>query len=122
MLSFSSFSGRVVIFGAGTGNPFFTTDTAAALRAAEVGANVLMKGTKVDGVYDADPVLDPSAVLHKELSFQDVLTRGLDVMDETAITLCKENQIPVVVFNLGKKGNIVSALLEDPTEVGTVIS
>lgn len=113
--------GRVVIFGAGTGNPFFTTDTAAALRAAEIGADAFFKATKVDGVYDMDPVENPGAVLHKQLSFRDVLVRDLNVMDETAITLCKENAIPVVVFNLGKKGNVVAALLGDPTEVGTMI-
>ena len=115
--------GRVVIFGAGTGNPFFTTDTAAALRAAEINADCFLKATKVDGVYDMDPVANPGrAVLHRELSFRDVMVRGLNVMDETAITLCKENQIPVVVFNLGREGNVKKALLGDPTEVGTVIS
>jgi len=115
--------GRVVIFGAGTGNPFFTTDTAAALRAAEINADAFFKATKVDGVYDMDPVANPGrAVLHKELSFRDVLVRGLDVMDETAITLCKENQIPVVVFSLLGKGNVSKALLGEVGEVGTVIS
>ena len=115
--------GRGVIFGAGTGNPFFTTDTAAALRAAEINADAFFKATKVDGVYDMDPVANPGrAVLHKELSFRDVLVRGLDVMDETAITLCKENQIPVVVFSLLGKGNVSKALLGEVGEVGTVIS
>lgn len=86
--------GRVVIFGAGTGNPFFTTDTAAALRAAEINADAFFKATKVDGVYDSDPATNPAAVLHRRLSFRDVLERELHVMDETAITLCKENDIP----------------------------
>ena len=113
--------GRVVIFGAGTGNPFFTTDTAAALRAAEIGADAFFKATKVDGVYDKDPVKNPEAVLHKSLSFREVLLKDLNVMDDTAITLCKENSIPVVVFNLHTAGNVVAALLGDP-EVGTVIS
>jgi uridylate kinase len=114
--------GRVVIFGAGTGNPFFTTDTAAALRAAEIGADAFFKATKVDGVYDKDPVKNPEAVLHKSLSFRDVLIQNLNVMDDTAITLCKENSIPVVVFNLSRPGNVAAALLGDPTEVGTLIS
>lgn len=114
--------GRVVIFGAGTGNPFFTTDTAAALRAAEIGADAFFKATKVDGVYDKDPVKNPEAILHKSLSFRDVLIKNLNVMDDTAITLCKENSIPVVVFNLHRPGNVAAALLGDPTEVGTLIS
>lgn len=86
--------GRVVIFGAGTGNPFFTTDTAAALRAAEIGADAFFKATKVDGVYDCDPVRNPDAKLHRELSYRDVMIHDLQVMDETAITLCKENKVP----------------------------
>lgn len=113
--------GRVVIFGAGTGNPFFTTDTAAALRAAEIGADAFFKATKVDGVYDDDPVKNPKAVMHKSLSFREVLLKDLNVMDDTAITLCKENSIPVVVFNLHTDGNVVAALLGDP-DVGTLIS
>ncbi|CAL5222737.1 g5144 [Coccomyxa viridis] len=113
--------GRVVIFGAGTGNPFFTTDTAAALRAAEIGGDAFLKATKVDGVFDCDPVKNPNAKLHKELGYRDVTTSGLQVMDETAITLCKENDIPVVVFNLYTPGNIMRALLGDPN-VGTTIS
>jgi uridylate kinase len=113
--------GRVVIFGAGTGNPFFTTDTAAALRAAEIGAGAFFKATKVDGVYDCDPVKNPAAKLHRHLSFRDVVLRDLHVMDETAITLCKENDIPVVVFNLATKGNILRAILGDP-DVGTSIN
>lgn len=112
--------GRVVIFGAGTGNPFFTTDTAAALRAAEIGADAFFKATKVDGVYDCDPLKNPGAVLHKTLSFRDVLLQDLNVMDDTAITLCKENSIPVIVFNLNRPGNVLAALMGDP-EVGTCI-
>jgi uridylate kinase len=112
--------GRVVIFGAGTGNPFFTTDTAAALRAAEIGADAFFKATKVDGVYDCDPAKNPSAKLHKSLSFREVMLADLAVMDETALTLCKENKIPVVVFNLGTPGNVLRALTGDG-EVGTRI-
>ena len=113
--------GRVVIFGAGTGNPFFTTDTAAALRAAEIGADAFFKATKVDGVYDSDPECNPDAKLHRHLSFREVLLRSLNVMDETAITLCKDNKIPVVVFNLTKPGHILSALLGD-SDIGTHIA
>jgi uridylate kinase len=113
--------GRVVIFGAGTGNPFFTTDTAAALRAAEIGADAFFKATKVDGVYDCDPVKNPQAVLHRNLSFRDVLLKDLNVMDETAITLCKENCIPIVVFNLNRQGNVMAALMGD-ARIGTTIS
>jgi len=102
--------GRVVIFGAGTGNPFFTTDTAAALRAAEIGADAFLKATKVDGVYDADPTKCPTAKMYTNLTYEEVTLENLDVMDATAITLCKENRIPVVVFNLFKPGNITKAL------------
>lgn len=98
--------GRVVIFGAGTGNPYFTTDTAAALRAMEVNADVLLKGTKVDGVYDADPVKHPEAKRFERLSYLEVLSRGLHVMDSTAISLCKENNLPIIVFNMLESGNI----------------
>jgi len=113
--------GRVVIFGAGTGNPYFTTDTAAALRAAEIGADAYFKATKVDGVYDCDPVKHPQrAKLHRRLSFREVMMNNLEVMDETAITLCKENNIPVVVFNLTRPGNIVEALMGN-SEIGTCI-
>ncbi|KAL6781304.1 hypothetical protein ACKKBG_A10600 [Auxenochlorella protothecoides x Auxenochlorella symbiontica] len=113
--------GRVVIFGAGTGNPFFTTDTAAALRAAEIGAGAFLKATKVDGVYDRDPAHHAGATLHRSLTFQEVLHASLAVMDGTAITLCKENDIPVVVFNLTTPGTMLQALLGD-WSVGTVIS
>jgi uridylate kinase len=97
---------RVVIFAAGTGNPYFTTDTAAALRAMEIGADVIMKATKVDGVYSADPVKDPSAVKFDRLSYLDVLQKNLKVMDATAISLCMDNNLPIIVFNLNVPGNI----------------
>jgi uridylate kinase len=102
--------GRVVIFAAGTGNPFFTTDTTAALRAAEVGAEVVLKATKVDGVYSADPVTNPDAELLDTLTYMDVLAQQLRVMDSTAITMCMENEIPIRVFNLAKPGNIAGAV------------
>uniref|UniRef100_A0A0D9VAP1 UMP kinase n=1 Tax=Leersia perrieri TaxID=77586 RepID=A0A0D9VAP1_9ORYZ len=103
--------GRVVIFAAGTGNPFFTTDTAAALRCAEINAEVVLKATNVDGVYDADPKCNPNARLLESVSYHEVQTRDLLVMDMTAITLCQENNIPVVVFNLQKPGNIAKAIV-----------
>jgi uridylate kinase len=99
--------GRVTIFAAGTGNPFFTTDTAASLRAIEIGADVLIKATKVDGVYSADPFKDPSAVRYRTLSFDQVLTDDLRVMDATAIVMCRENNLPLVVFNLNNPGDLV---------------
>jgi uridylate kinase len=111
--------GRVVIFGAGSGNPFFTTDTTAALRAAEIDAEVIFKATKVDGVYDADPKTHPQARRYDVLSYQDVLTRDLRVMDSTAIALCKENQLPIVVFDLTTPGNIYRAVQGEP--IGTWI-
>nr|CAD1824668.1 unnamed protein product [Ananas comosus var. bracteatus] len=111
--------GRVVIFAAGTGNPFFTTDTAAALRCAEIGAEVVLKATNVDGVFDEDPKHNPNARLLETLSYQEVTTRDLSVMDMTAITLCQENNIPVVVFNLNKPGNIAKAIVGE--KVGTLI-
>jgi uridylate kinase len=98
--------GRVVILSAGTGNPFFTTDTAAALRATELACEILLKATKVDGVYTADPKRDPKAKRYEELSYMDVLQQGLRVMDGTAITLCMENRLPVVVFNMFEEGNL----------------
>ncbi len=98
--------GRVVIFGAGTGNPYFTTDTAAALRAVEIKANVIIKGTRVDGVYDSDPEKNPSAKMFPTISYMDVLQKDLKVMDLTAITLCKENKLPIVVFNMTVPGNL----------------
>ncbi|KAK9096394.1 hypothetical protein Sjap_021891 [Stephania japonica] len=111
--------GRVVIFAAGTGNPFFTTDTAAALRCAEINAEVVLKATNVDGVYDDDPRQNPNARFHDSLSYHDVTSKDLSVMDMTAITLCQENNIPVVVFNLGKPGNIAKAIKGE--RVGTLI-
>jgi uridylate kinase len=103
--------GRIVIFGAGTGNPYFTTDTAAALRAVEIEADVIIKGTRVDGVYDADPEKKPGALKFDELTYLDVLKRGLRVMDLTAITLCQENNLPIVVMNMNERGNLKRLLL-----------
>lgn len=111
--------GRVVIFGAGTGNPYFTTDTAAALRAMEIKAEIILKATKVDGVYSADPVKDPRARKFKSISYIDVLKKGLSVMDSTAISLCMDNALPIVVFNLRGKGNIKKVV--SGQTVGTVI-
>ncbi|CAA3016060.1 uridylate kinase [Olea europaea subsp. europaea] len=111
--------GRVVIFAAGTGNPFFTTDTAAALRTAEINAEVVLKATNVDGVFDDDPRSNPNACLLDTLTYQDVISKDLSVMDLTAITLCQENNIPVVVFNINKPGNISKAIMGE--RVGTLI-
>jgi uridylate kinase len=111
--------GRVIILAAGTGNPYFTTDTAAALRAVEIGAEIVFKGTKVDGVYTADPVKDPSAKLIEEISYGEVLENNLRVMDMTAVTLCSENKIPILVFNLFKKGNLAKALAGE--KLGSII-
>ena len=112
--------GRVVIFGAGTGNPYFTTDTAAALRAVEIGAHVIIKGTRVDGVYDSDPEKNPGAVRFPEISYLDVLKKDLKVMDLTAITLCKENRMPIVVFNMNREGDLFR--LVQGERVGTIVS
>lgn len=112
--------GRVVIFGAGTGNPYFTTDTAAALRAMEVHAEVLMKATKVDGVYDKDPHKHPDAVRYDRLTYLDVLARGLNVMDSTAISLCKENDLPILVFNMLVRNNIRRVVCGE--DLGTLVS
>jgi Uridylate kinase len=98
--------GRIVIFAGGTGNPYFTTDTAASLRAMEIKADVIMKATKVDGVYDSDPVKNKNAAMFKNIKYIDVLTKNLKVMDATAISLCRDNSLPIIVFNLQKKGNI----------------
>jgi uridylate kinase len=111
--------GRVIIFAAGTGNPYFTTDTAAALRAMEIGADVVMKATKVDGVYSADPVKDKSARKFSDLRYIDVLKKGLKVMDATAVSLCMDNKLPIVVFDLTKKGNIKRVVLGE--KIGTVV-
>ena len=109
--------GRVVIFAAGTGNPYFSTDTAASLRAAEVHADIIMKATKVDGVYDRDPVKHADAVKFSELSYLDVLNKGLKVMDATAISLCMENGLPIVVFDLSGAGNMRRVVCGEP--IGT---
>jgi uridylate kinase len=111
--------GRVVIFGAGSGNPFFTTDTTAALRGAEIDAEVILKATKVDGIYDADPTLNPQARRYETLSYHDVLTKDLRVMDSTAIALCKENKLPIVVFDLTTPGNIYRVVQGEP--IGTTV-
>jgi len=111
--------GRVVIFAAGTGNPYFSTDTAAALRASEIGAEVILKATKVEGIYDSDPVKNPDAKLFRSISYREVLDRGLKVMDSTAIALCMENKLPIVVFNLLRRGNIMAAV--SGAKIGTVV-
>jgi uridylate kinase len=111
--------GRVVIFGAGSGNPFFTTDTTAALRAAEIDAEIIFKATKVDGIYDCDPKLNPDARRYRSLTYNHVLTKELKVMDSTAIALCKENNIPILVFDLSVSGNIMRATKGEP--VGTIV-
>jgi uridylate kinase len=111
--------GRVVIFGAGSGNPFFTTDTTAALRAAEINAELVFKATKVDGVYDADPKLNPNARRFQSLTYSHVLNQDLRVMDTTAIALCKDNNIPIIVFDLSVPGNIRRAVMGEP--IGTIV-
>ena len=111
--------GRVVIFAAGTGNPYFTTDTAAALRAMEIGAHVILKATKVDGVYSSDPLKDPRAKKFPEITFIDVLKKGLKVMDSTAVSLCMDNNLPIIVFNLMGKGNVKKII--EGKKVGTLV-
>ncbi|HQU74953.1 MAG TPA: UMP kinase, partial [Calditrichia bacterium] len=111
--------GRVVIFAAGTGNPYFTTDTAAVLRAIEIEAEVILKGTRVDGVYNADPEKDPTATKYDELSYMKVVKDGLKVMDTTAITLSMDNRLPILVFNMDKENNLKRVLLGDP--IGTKV-
>ena len=111
--------GRVVIFAAGTGNPFFTTDTAAALRAVEISAQAVLKATRVDGVYDQDPLTNPEAKMFDELTYMEVLAKGLKVMDSTAITMCKDHELPVVVFNISTHGNIVRAVQGE--RIGTLV-
>ncbi len=111
--------GRVVIFASGTGNPFFTTDTAAALRAVEIDSEAILKGTKVDGVYDSDPVVNPNAQRYEHLTYMDVVKRRLKVMDATAVTLCMENDLPIIVFNLKTPGNLRRVLLGE--NVGTKV-
>jgi uridylate kinase len=112
--------GRVVVFGGGTGNPYFSTDTAAALRAMEIKADVILKGTKVDGIYTADPMLEPSATRFDHISYLQVLEQGLKVMDATAISLCMDNRLPIVVFNLRTPGNIRRAIAGEP--VGSLVT
>lgn len=111
--------GKIVIFGAGTGNPYFTTDTAASLRAIEIKADVVLKGTRVDGIYTADPEKDPSATRYDEITFQEVYDKGLNVMDMTAITLCQENKLPIIVFDMNKSGNFMKIALGE--KVGTLV-
>ena len=111
--------GRVVVFAAGTGNPYFTTDTAAALRAMEMRADVILKGTKVDGIYSADPVLDGTATRYETISYQEVLEKRLKVMDATAISLCMDNKLPIVVFDLRRKGNLKRVIMGE--HVGTTV-
>ncbi|MCB0401318.1 MAG: UMP kinase [Flavobacteriales bacterium] len=113
--------GRVVIFGAGTGNPFFTTDTAASLRAIEIEADVILKGTRVDGIYTADPEKDATAEKYKEISFEEVYAKGLNVMDMTAFTLCNENKLPIIVFDMNTAGNL-SRVVNQETNVGTLVN
>jgi uridylate kinase len=112
--------GRVVIFGAGTGNPYFTTDTAGSLRAIEIKADVILKGTRVNGIYSADPEKDPGAVKYETISFQECITKNLKVMDMTAFTLCMENNLPIVVFDMNKPGNLLKVVTGE--KVGTVVN
>lgn len=111
--------GRTIIFGAGTGNPYFTTDTAASLRAVEIEADVVLKGTRVDGVYTSDPEKDPDAKKFSDITFQDVYEKGLNVMDMTAFTLCQENNLPIVVFDMNKPGNLLDLI--QGKEIGTLV-
>lgn len=112
--------GRVVIFGAGTGNPYFTTDTAASLRAIEIEADVILKGTRVDGIYTADPEKDTTATRYENVTFKEVYDRDLKVMDMTAFTLCEENKLAIIVFDMNKKGNLLNVLRGN--NVGTLVS
>lgn len=112
-------NGKIVIFGAGTGNPYFTTDTAASLRAIEIKADVVMKGTRVDGIYTADPEKDPSATRYDEITYQEVYDKGLNVMDMTAITLCQENKLPIIVFDMNQSGNFMKIANGD--HIGTLV-
>lgn len=112
--------GRVVIFGSGTGNPYFTTDSAAALRAIEMQADVILKGTRVDGIYTADPEKDPEATKYDSLSFDEAYNKGLSIMDMTAFTLCKENNVPIIVFDMNEKGNLERVV--NGEKIGTLVS
>lgn len=111
--------GRVVIFGAGTGNPYFTTDSAASLRAIEINADVILKGTRVDGIYDKDPEKDTTAEKFNSISFDEVYSNGLNVMDMTAFTLCKENELPIIIFNINQEGNLKKIVLGEA--IGTIV-
>jgi uridylate kinase len=111
--------GRIVIFGAGTGSPYFTTDSAASLRAIEIGADVILKGTRVDGIYSADPEKDPTATKFESITFDEVYEKGLNVMDLTAFTLCKENDLPIIVFDMNKPGNLNKVVKGE--EEGTLV-
>ena len=111
--------GRVVIFGGGTGNPYFTTDTAATLRAIEIEADVILKGTRVDGIYTADPEKDPNAEKFDSVTFKEVMAKGLDVMDMTAFTLCHENDLPIIVFDMNEPGNLRKVVVGE--EIGTIV-
>lgn len=111
--------GKIVIFGAGTGNPYFTTDTAASLRAIEIKADVVLKGTRVDGIYTADPEKDPTATRYDEITFQEVFDKGLNVMDMTAFTLCHENKLPIIVFDMNKPGNFMK--IAEGEHIGTLV-
>ena len=110
---------KIVIFGAGTGNPYFTTDTAASLRAIEIKADVVLKGTRVDGIYTADPEKDPTATRYDEITFQEVFDKGLNVMDMTAFTLCHENKLPIIVFDMNKPGNFMK--IAEGEHIGTLV-
>src|SRR5690606_23564259 len=112
--------GRIVLFGAGIGNPYFTTDSTASLRAIEIEAEVVLKGTRVDGVYNADPEIDASATRYRQISFQEVYEKNLSVMDMTAFTLCQENNLPIIVFDMNKIGNLSKLVLGE--EIGTLIT
>jgi uridylate kinase len=112
--------GRVVIFGAGTGNPYFTTDTAATLRAIEIEADVIIKGTRVDGIYSSDPEINQDAVKYDFITFDEVYEKQLQVMDLTAFTLCKENKLPIIVFDINKKGNLLKIIKGDA--IGTLVN
>ncbi len=111
--------GRIVIFGAGTGNPYFTTDTAASLRAVEIGADIILKGTRVDGVYTADPEKDSTATKYDKVTFSEVYNKNLNVMDMTAFTLCQENNLPIIIFDMNKKGNLMKVMQGD--KIGTLV-
>ncbi|MCD4832296.1 MAG: UMP kinase [Bacteroidales bacterium] len=113
-------SGKVVILSGGTGNPFFTTDTASALRAVEIGAEIILKGTRVDGVYSADPEKDPKATRYNKISFNEVIKKELNVMDLTAFTMCKENNLPIYVFDMNKKGNLMKVV--NGEDIGTLVN